>query len=66
MLWVEIAITWQISHECSELQQSINIVVKGFVSDAGNGCVSFGAAQLFLRHGFTRHCLKKQVFRKSN
>ena len=59
MLWVESGITWQISHECSELQQSINVVVERFVSDAGNGCVSFRAAQLFLRHSFTRHCLKK-------
>jgi hypothetical protein len=42
------------------LQQSVDVVLKRFVSDSGNRRVRLGAAQLFLGHRFASHSLERK------
>ncbi len=53
-------LTGQVGHKCSQLEQSIDVVLEGLVRDAGNGSVRFRATQLFLRHGFASHSLQQR------
>ena len=52
--------TWQVGHEGSELQESIDVVLEGLVSDAGDGRVRLGASELLLSHRLAGHSLKER------
>ncbi len=53
-------ITWQVRHESSELKQSVDVVLERLVSDARDGRVRLGPAQLLLGHRFAGHSLEQK------